>query len=347
MVKDQIIVSTFKDALLKTTNKKRLLLGNGFSIACREDIFTYEALLDEADFSKVSKTIPEIFKHFKTQDFEMIIKKLLDSSEIVKIYNQTTDNLSKNLKKDAEILKEVLVQVITKKHPGLPRDISDEEYKACAAFLSHFDKIYTLNYDLLLYWTIMYGIEHSIWKEPVDDGFAYEEGEDYVTWENSHYQNIFFLHGGLHIFDNGTNFKKLTYTNTGVPLIEQIRSALAKGLYPHFVAEGSANEKQERINHSIFLDKGFRSLREIKEDLFIYGHSLASNDMHILDLIPNGKVSNLFISLYGDVNLPYNQQIIRQAFLLKRRRETNDKKSKNPLNVFFYGAESANVWGKG
>lgn len=346
MVKTKTSVLSFNDALQKTSNKKRLLLGNGFSIACREDIFIYKALLDEADFSKVSKSVPGIFKYFKTQNFELIIKKLLDSSEVIRIYDKNKHDFSKQLTKDAESLKEILVQVITKKHPTRPNDISDDEYKACASFLSHFDKIYTLNYDLLLYWTIMYGIENSMWTEPLNDGFAYEEGADYVTWENSHYQNVFFLHGGLHIFDSGTDFKKLTYSNTGVPLIDQIRAALGSGLYPHFVAEGSAKDKQERINHSVFFDKGFRSLKAIEKDLFIYGHSLADNDMHILGLIPDGKVSNLFISLYGDPDEAHNQKVIQNAFLLKSKREAKDKKSKNPLNIFFYDAKSANVWGK-
>ena len=55
----------------------------------------------------------------------------------------------------------------------------------------------------------------------------------YVVWEpeNSHGQNIHFLHGALHIFDAGSEIQKYTWNNTGVRLIEQIRNALTKEYY--------------------------------------------------------------------------------------------------------------------
>lgn len=59
----------------------------------------------------------------------------------------------------------LLVQAIAGRHPERPSDITEDQYKACRAFLAHFvgesrekhkGQVYTLNYDLLLYWTLLY-----------------------------------------------------------------------------------------------------------------------------------------------------------------------------------------------
>jgi len=56
-------------------SKRHLLLGNGFSIALKPDIFTYGSLYDNADFS-AAPHIPKIFDALKTRDFEVVIRSL-------------------------------------------------------------------------------------------------------------------------------------------------------------------------------------------------------------------------------------------------------------------------------
>jgi hypothetical protein len=58
-------VLTFDEALAlaaDASGKCHALLGNGFSIACRPDCFTYDALLDEATFAGSSCDMREVFK---------------------------------------------------------------------------------------------------------------------------------------------------------------------------------------------------------------------------------------------------------------------------------------------
>jgi hypothetical protein len=47
---------SFSDAIARSRSngKPHVLLGNGFSIACRPDIFVYGKLFEQADFSKLS-----------------------------------------------------------------------------------------------------------------------------------------------------------------------------------------------------------------------------------------------------------------------------------------------------
>jgi len=55
-------------------NKRHALLGNGFSISCRPDIFVYGKLFERADFSKLSESARLAFDALGTQDFEKVIK---------------------------------------------------------------------------------------------------------------------------------------------------------------------------------------------------------------------------------------------------------------------------------
>jgi len=178
-----------------------------------------------------------------------------------------------------------------------------------------------------------------------DDGFRTpDEGEaDYVTWdaEKTIGQTLFYLHGALHIFDADYVLKKYTWVNTGIRLIDQIRSALEQGLYPHIVAEGTSREKQAKILHSMYLSRAYRSFANIGSNLFIYGHSLADNDQHWLDLIAKGKTKHLFVSLYGDPNSDANQFIRTRGLQVQERRP-----AKRPLELHFYDASTAQVWGQ-
>lgn len=320
---------------------KHVLLGNGFSIACRSDIFTYSSLFKDANFS--SAELKKLFDSFKTKDFELIIKKLQDSSKVINVYSPKNE-LIKRAKKDAEELKKELINVLCGKHPEKSSEIENYKYKSCAKFLSNFDKMYTLNYDLLLYWTIMHDKDSDKCIKKINDGFLRED-EEFLHWdvENSNSQNIYYLHGALHLYDNGNDLIKIETGQYGETLMDQISQAVESDQYPLFVTEGSSKNKLAKINHSAYLSRCFKSFSDIEGSLFIYGHSLADNDNHILNLIAeSNSVELLFIGLYGDKSLTENKAIIKKALSLKSKRE-NSKNNKS-LEVYFYNSETAKVW---
>jgi hypothetical protein len=337
---------SFDEALKQSAafSKRHILLGNGFSIGCKPNIFSYKKLFEQADFTNLSDSIKEVFKEFSTQDFEKIISILRNSSRTLNSYSEATESLIKKLQEDADGLKELLIQTIAKNHPNQPSEISSEKFTSCKKFLSNFENIYTLNYDLLLYWTLMHDDENSSLK--CDDGFRtpddleFGDSTSYVVWDpNIRTQNIHFLHGALHLFDAGTEIQKYTWSNTGVKLIEQIRDALNNDHYPIFIAEGTSQEKLIYIKHSEYLSKAKRSLGSIQNCLFIYGHSLASSDEHILQAIEkNNKVQQVYIGIYGNPQSTSNKEII------SRGKSLNKLNRKKPLEIFFYSAESASVW---
>src|SRR5258708_3459027 len=130
--------------------KVHALLGNGFSRACRDDIFAYGALFDRADFGQLSSSAREAFQALDTRDFEVVIHALRQGTRLLHLYGVDADTRHR-MERDADGLREVLVSAIASSHPDHPNEIEDWQYAACRAFLASFDRIYTLNYDLLLY----------------------------------------------------------------------------------------------------------------------------------------------------------------------------------------------------
>lgn len=337
---------SFKEAIIAaSTQKPHLLLGNGFSRSFKEDVFAYEALFDRADFKNLSPTAKKAFKALNTTDFEVVMRALRQAVALVNVYIQQPAAVVKAMAADADGLRDVLVQAIAGSHPERPNSVTQAQYKSCKQFLDNFGSIYTLNYDLLLYWTLMQDeIDPQI---KCDDGFRQPEDgpEKYVTWEvqNTNSQNIHYLHGALHIFDAGSKIQKYTWSNTQIALIDQIRTALALNKFPIFVSEGTAEAKLDRIQHSGYLNRAYRSFSAIGGALFIFGHSLAKQDDHILRLIERGKTQALYIGLYGDADSEANKTIIKRAQLIKSRRKKENPG--RPVEVTFYDASSAKVWG--
>jgi hypothetical protein len=336
---------SFKEALAESgqiQGKRHVLLGNGFSIACRPDCFTYGRLFDEADLAKLSVAGDGLFASEETTDFEEVIRSLQAAARMADLYETTDPSLADRLREDAAELKRALAETLAKTHPDHVGELDEAEYRAARVFLANFDHIFTVNYDLLLYWTLMQEMEPKVGS---DDGFRADPDDldaPWVTWDSykPFRQNVFFLHGGLHLFEEGATLKKLTFSRTGIALVEQIRSALDSEAYPLVVTEGTSEEKHAKIRHSDFLAKGLRSLATCGGSLFIHGHSLAKNDAHVLRSIELNKIEALFVSLHGKPDKRANQRIQRRAASLADRRQPN-----RPLQVHFYDSDSAAVWG--
>lgn len=334
-------VLTFSDALSQATasyNKRHVLLGNGFSIACRPDIFTYGALFDQATFPPNQDIARHAFDILQTRDFEEVMRALRNASKLIRSLRPAQGALADELSQAVNALREILVSTIAAQHPDRPSEIPRDRYERCRTFLSNFDNIYTLNYDLLLYWTLMQSEVPP--RLSGDDGFRTPSDgpATYVSWEveNSDRQNVFYLHGALHLFDAGAELQKYTWINTGIRLIDQIRDALNRDLYPLIVAEGESHQKKAKIMHSNYLSRGYRSLPKVSGAVFLFGHSLASNDDHILRLLERGAVRHLYVSLHGDPANPANKSIIGRGKQMSKYRKS--------LKVDFYDAASARVW---
>ncbi|MDO3442333.1 DUF4917 family protein [Agrobacterium sp. V1] len=348
-------VKSFEDIKKIITRRSipaNLLLGNGFSIGAFPEKFSYQNIFRNADFSG-HELIRKVFERLDTHDFEKVISYLSDMQKTQDIFG----NSSTDFGKEIEFLKEILIKTISASHPDRPDAIDIDKYKKAGEFLQFFrktkkewtgGKIFTLNYDLLLYWIIN---KVGITKE-CNDGFTSSpDTDEYLIWSgeySAHFADIWFLHGALHIFDADTSIKKNAWNRTDVGLIDQTRTALDNDYFPIFVTEGTSAEKKEKILHNPYLYTGFRQFstemsqssdknNKEKACLVIYGHSLDDSDNHILEAIHKGKVKSVYVSIYGEEKSTKNQDIFDKCKYIR-------SKSKNDIDFTFFQAETASLW---
>jgi hypothetical protein len=226
------------------------------------------------------------------------------------------------------------VDIITNNHPDSITDVTDEEFNNCINFINFYNKIYTINYDLLLYWLCQKLLDNPTTpgKLKVNDGFIGGGNNEHVYFSNEIHttQTIFYLHGGLHIYDKHSEIIKATYSRTGISLKEQTLKNLDRNVYPVFISEGNSENKKAKIIHNAYLNHCYKSLASSgskNSHLVIFGTHLKNNDKHIRDIILKGNFKNIYIGLSK-----IEQKNLFSDF------EDGDK------NIFYFDYTTATVW---
>jgi len=345
-------LESFDDVLAsinKNTGREfHLLLGNGFSMAYDPEIFSYNALhdfIENLEDDELSKILAVI----ETKNFELIMQQLDNLSSLVEAFDGG-EPLKKKIDAASEKLKNSLLEAVQALHPEHVFKVPEEESNACSKFLNIFmgrgGKIFSTNYDLLLYWILMRNgvVNHT-------DGFGrdaenYEPGiapED-IEWSelfwgrNKKDQNVFYVHGALPFFDSGVEIIKEEYDH-GAYLLEKISERMEKGEYPIFVTAGSGEEKLSHIMHNHYLSYCYDNLSEITGSLVTFGFNFGIYDEHIIEAInraaKNGrkefpKLLSVYIGVYSDQD----------------RKHIENIESKFKVKVRIFDAKTIDVWGR-
>ncbi len=309
--------------------ERSLLMGNGFSQAWNRDIFDYANLLEAADFRDRNVELQALFDQLSTYDFERVMRALVSAEAVLTAYGES-QRVIDQIETDQAILKDALIAAIASSHPAVPGDVRADQFISVRNFLSRFNRLFSVNYDLLLYWA-----RNQDELEPVgyetDDGFRTQR-----TWVGyGTNQEVHFLHGGIHIYDSGFYVRKHAYEESGQTIIDQVRRNLQNGKFPLFVSEPTADQKRIKIERHPYLSYCYRALAEISGTLVIYGHSIDENEKHIFDQIKLSRTNRVFVSIFGDEHSESNARVKANARAYLEGQG---------ITVDFYSAESTPVW---
>lgn len=343
-------LETFDDVLNSISKNKdrkfHLLLGNGFSMAYDSKIFSYNALhdfitkMDDENLSKILEVI-------ETKNFEVIMKYLDNFSALVDAFGGG-EELRKRIDDASDKLKKSLLDAVQNLHPEHVFSVPEPESASCSDFLKTFlgtgGCIFSTNYDLLLYWTLMRNkiLEHV-------DGFGRElenadqnvppdeqEWSELIWGKHRNKQNIFYVHGALPFFDAGFNIIKEKYDGLNY-LLDKISARMKKGEYPIFVTAGDGKQKLAHIKHNHYLANCYDSLCSIEGSLVAFGFNFGEYDEHIIEAINRAakfgqkefpKLCSIYISVFSDQDKDHIQNI----------------KDKFKCKVHVYDAKTAIVW---
>ncbi|ELA8132866.1 DUF4917 family protein [Vibrio parahaemolyticus] len=310
-----------------------LLLGNGSSRAVDER-FRYESLKEHAiESGLLSEDVEALFEFFDTDDFELILRLVWQATNV----NQTLD-IRDTRTRDAYLhVRDCLIRVVRDIHPEYEQverflpDIYD--------FMKEFGTILSLNYDLIVYWTMMYGSRQR-------DGHAFKDcfirgtfNEDWREFREPIRDErccslVFYPHGNL-ILARDIIEDEIKLSRRDGDLLENVLRSWQSGDYvPLFVSEGTRHQKVRSIRSSNYLSTVYRDvLSSIGRHLVILGWAIGEQDVHILERIKLSSVRHVAVSVFRN----------DQAFCNYVDRLLRDEIHRD-LDIVFFDAESPSCW---
>lgn len=277
-----------------------LLLGNGASISIDER-FGYKSLIDHAiENGLFTQDITQLFNFFKTSDFELVLRLVWQASNV----NRSLSIPDEKTHAAYVRVRECLIESVRNVHPEY-QEIS-KHLPVIYNFLKNFRTVVSLNYDLILYWSIMYGMEvrdrHSL-KDCFVNGQFYENWRRLRDPINGDISTTlaFYPHGSLVLSRNNIE-SEFKVTGNGNGLLEAILQAWkSETVVPLFVSEGSSLQKINSIQGSSYLNTVYREvLTTLEPNLVIYGWGLWEQDLYILQRIASSQICNIAVSVYGN-----------------------------------------------
>jgi hypothetical protein len=321
------MTTSFDDALKQSNPVKSLLVGNGFSIAQAGGQFSYASLLDKSGLQPNS-AIMNVFTTLHSVDFERVMEALQAAAQIEEAYGNV--DRATLFRTDASAVREALIHAVREVHPGISFDIPQEQRDHCGKFLRNFTNVFTINYDLLLYWVIL-----KMGGYVFTDGFGLGgESGGFRTFSEGGKCNTYYLHGALHLFLGAKRdtLKRIVTTGT---IINDISDTIRnRSQLPLFVSEGTSVEKMARINSVPYLRYCYDKLKTLQGSLFIFGHAIAENDYHLYDAIFASDIDKLFVCVYRpDENLQNVKERLAQF------RERNGQ-----IEVDYIDSSKVQIW---
>ncbi len=290
-----------------------LLIANGASIAL-DPQFSYTSLKEYAENNnELEKDILRLFKEFNTDDFEHILRLVWHAAIINNKLNIRDDKTQRAY----ENIRNALISSVRAIHSDY--DEIKETLPTLYEFTKNFKTIVSLNYDLILYWIMMYG-------NSLQDGHNFKDCFNRNTFQmdwrklrtpirgQTDVTLVFYPHGNLSLARDIYDEEYKISSNRS-NLLESILATWQSGdAVPLFISEGTTEKKLNSILSSRYLQTVYNEvLSNIlipisssnpnnKHSLVVYGWSFGVHDMHILKKIlhhhPNDSCNKIAISLY-------------------------------------------------
>lgn len=310
-----------------------LILGNGASMSVNGR-FGYSSLIAHArDNQLLTDDIQQLFDFFNTSDFELILRLVWQASNV----NRSLSIPDERTHAAYIRVRECLIQAVRNVHPEY-QEISGH-LPAIYNFLKNFQTVVSLNYDLILYWTIMYGLhvpDHHALKDCFVNGQFYEDWRRLRTpiYDERTTTLAFYPHGSLVLARNIIE-SEVKVTGNGNSLLEAILQAWqSEMVVPLFVSEGTSTQKINSIGNSRYLSTVYREvLTTLESTLVIYGWGLWEQDLYILQRIASSHISHVAISVYGNDQLYCN-----------RVSHTIHQYLGNHVQIHFFRSNSPGAW---
>lgn len=321
-----------------------LLLGNGASIAVSKK-FSYGTLYEVAEKEGMLRNAKNIFEKLNTTDFE----RALLACWYAKVINESLVGSSNIVDCAYENIRTALIGAVKKVHSPF-RSVSGH-LKQIHNFMSAFRAVFSLNYDLIVYWAIMEGNKKCRFrfKDCFIDGIFCDNVDrisiEYPSKARGLDTLVFYPHGNLILAEDFSYNERKMKVDGGGDLLTTIgREWKENNLKPVFVSEGTSSEKLASIGRSRYLTIVYERLipAKVGEGLVVYGWGMQENDRHILDAIKLSAVQRMAVSVFRSEK--GSEKGSEKALDYCRHVKDSLEKADIDVEPEFFWSDSAGCW---
>ncbi len=323
---------------LEKKGSKSVILGNGFGIsydiATGNNSFNWDTLLDLCDIeegSQIHQLLSE--NHF---DFELVHQKMNNAIDVINMYSEKTELVEK-LEEQIQFLRAQLIIAVSRSHPSsFTTECGNVESKKrqkrvgkCRKFLLNFDTVFSLNYDLLLYWVRCF--EKNFLG---NDSFDKIDGELVFCRDDD--ADFLFPHGSLFTYRDGVGATKCR-SSRAHPILARLEENINRGKFPMCVSEGTGEQKLEAIKSNYYLNFSYNQIKESQGTIFTFGCSfLDSKDDHIIKAMLKSPAERIIVGEYKPSKRNFHR--LELAFAsLQEELQTNKE-------VVIADTDGTNIW---
>ena len=184
-----------------------------------------------------------------------------------------------------------LIRAVKEVH--IPFDKVTEDLKSrLRKVFTGYDYVYSTNYDLLLYWSMMDDrdrFKDFVWgRDRVNHRNSFDVTDTDLWDEDTPTTKVLFLHGGLHLYKSpdGRTFKKLSGEDGDLLGLFDVKG----DAIPLFISEGTSKDKLSSIIRNDYLSFCYERFSKHRGSLVLFGHSLSPEfDQHLIDAMRKWK----------------------------------------------------------
>lgn len=329
-----------------------LVLGNGASVAVHRG-FDYGSLKEAAeDGGFLTPEVQEVFEQLGTDDFELVLELLWRAGRVNEALGVEEDRTGRAYK----LVRDALIKTVRRVHCSYWE--AEPYFTSISQFMSRFEYVFSLNYDLIPYWALLAANEThggNRFKDCFGYGGAFTEDLGICRKADPGFEKatiVFYPHGNLVLatVDRGLvtrTERKLSRRGENYRLLEEVLGAWESNppAIPLFVSEGVSEQKRYRIDRSPYLGTAFSEVAgKPGGTLVIYGWGMKSNDQHLIDKTFGVPKSRVAVSVYKD-DYQDEEELEDNLRRMKRTiRGASLSSADNPPEVVFFDAESEGCW---
>lgn len=290
-------ILNFETELAKAA-KKNIIIGNGFGIsfdqAFGSNYFSWNNLLELCEIEEGSPLCNLL--HECNLDFELAHQKLNNAIDVLFKYGESEYKVG-FYQQQVSLLREQLIVAVSASHPNSFVKVSSEmdvKIMNGRRFLRQFDEIYSLNYDLLLYWLRCY-------QKPYigSDSFCNSSEDVDLVFSPDDSSNFLFPHGALFLNRNGISATKVR-SSQHVPILALVERNIDNGVFPVTVSEGTGKQKREVIRGNKYLSYCYERLQKVEGSVFTFGCSfMDGKDEHIIQQLLRSPAEKIIVGEYA------------------------------------------------